>query len=343
MEVFIWMFIALVMLWILEWIVPGRAGRNIVWLCGFLVLWLILALRDIHVGNDLKFYIPTFLHGNGSARFEFGYQALSDFVRQFTNNGNVFLALTSFISVLPISFLYRHFSKSISLSYIIYAGFILYHFSFSGLRQAIAMGFVAISYFFIVRKQLIPFIAIIFVAASFHSSAIIFVLMYPFCNWINLTNKRYWLLSMIAFGVILAMKPILGYLLPILFEDGKYQHYIEHENMPAFNLFALFILLFLSTFAVKTPSPALRNYRAALFLCALGQSLGFISQAATRITYYFLLFLPLALPQIIYEMKINKGEKAIASAVVITFMILFFYYFNSGGYLRVVPYSFYWE
>ena len=36
-------------------------------------------------------------------------------------------------------------------------------------------------------------------------------------------------------------------------------------------------------------------------------------------------------------------DKGIAEVSLIAFFIAFFFYCNSGGYLEVIPYKFYWE
>lgn len=321
----------------------GEARQRFMWLSGFLVLWLIQALRAETVGTDLVLYIPDFLHHKSELRFEIGFALLQDILRNTTESTSVYLATISFIILLPITILYREYSKSIFLSYIIFSSLILYHFTFSGLRQAVALGVIAFSYRYIVQRQLFRFIICVALAACFHVSAVIFFISYPFCNNIKMTKNKYLLYGIIGLFIIFSLKPILSILLPIIFGDGKYTGYVSNEVSASYNLFILFILFFYWTFVVKNPSENLKNYRKFLFILIFCQSLGFISQVATRIGYYFMLFLPLAIPEIIDDWKIRKKNKSYIKGGVILFMIFFFFYSNGSGYLDVIPYSFFWE
>lgn len=345
MAIFIWMYILLILNWALSTHLKTKKRKKYAWLSGLLILWLIQALRSTSVGIDLQVYIPQFLDENrrNFLSFEIGYIKLNELIYSISSNENAFLAGVSMLSLLPISLLFKKYSASIFFSYIIFASFIIYHFTFSGLRQALALGIIAISYYFLERKNLIYFIGVIFLASLFHVSSILFLIMYPLCNLIKMTNKKYFIFCIIAILFIIALRPIVSFIIPLIFGEGKYIGYIDRETVPAYNLFIVLFIFFLFTFTVKRPSKNLMNYRMATFCAVFCQSLGFISPVATRIGYYFILFIPLALPQVIQEMKQPKKYKTIITSVIAAFMIFFFFYSNATGYLNVIPYSFFWE
>lgn len=344
MGIFIFMYAGLLMTWFISSRLPHKLGVKFAWITGFLILWLIQALRDEYIGTDLKFYVPTFLNGNWSAySVESGYVALNTTLRSFTDSTQALLAIVSFITLYPVSYIFKRYSENICLSYIIFASLVVYHFTFSGLRQAIAIGIIVLSYIFINKHKLIPFVACVLIATLFHVSSIVFIIFYPLCNWIKMTDKRYFLFIAIGLGIILVLKPILEAIIPMIFGEDKYMVYIEHEAVAAYNLIIVFFAMFLFTFLVESPSRQLQDFRMAIFCTVMCQSLGLISSTAPRIGYYFIPLIALAIPQTIFEMKKGPTVKMMMTSGITAFMIFFFFYAYSAGYLEVIPYKFYWE
>lgn len=344
MTVFIWMYIALAVIGAISVNLPKTTARKFAWLSGFFILYLILALRAPTVGTDLRFYIPHFeANGNSYIHLEPGFEGLSLLLYRVSTGSSFFLAFTAFLSIFPVSLLFRDYSKSIVFSYIIFSSFVVYHFMFSGIRQAIAIGFIAIAFNFMFRKKLVPFIGAVLLASTFHVSSIIAFVAYPLCNWVRMTNFKYVILCIIGLSAVFALKPILDFILPLLFDDGKYAHYVDQDTMPAYNLFILIFAFFLFTFAVRQPGEMLLKYRMLLYCALMCQSLGFLSQSATRIGYYFLLSLPLAIPEVIAGIRTSDINRKLITSGIVAFMIFFFFYAYGGGYLEVVPYSFNWD
>lgn len=344
MEVFIWMYVLLIMIAVIGRFLYPTSRRIFSSLACFTVLFLILALRAPWVGNDLAAYVPYFQLGATSARgFEAGYEFLNKAIFAITPETSWFLAIVAFISLFPIAILINRYSTSIVMSYIIFSGFIIYHFMFSGIRQGVALGVIALSFICLEKKMLIPFVLLVLLASLFHISSIVFFVVYPLCNWLKMTNKKYLIFSVLGLCIIIGLKPFLTWLVPLIFDEGKYVGYLDHDAMPAYNLFILVFTIFVSTFFVKTPSTILSKYRMILFLAVMCQSLGFISQEATRIAYYFFLCIPLAIPEVLSELRIKKIGRNILGYSISAFMIFFFFYANAGGYLKVIPYSFLWE
>lgn len=345
MDIFIWMYVLLIAVGLISSASNSKATRNFAWLTGFLILWGIQAVRDVEVGNDLVAYLEYFDHaGDSYWNLEPGFQLYNRFINHnITTDPNAFLAIISFCTLLPISLLFRKYSKSVILSYIIFASFILYHFTFSGIRQGLALGIIAVSYFFLTERRPIWFIATVLLASAVHASAIIFLIAYPLCNNIDMTNKKYAGAFIIGIFAVCSLSFFLPSIISMIFGGEKYLGYIEGDAVPAYNLLILLFLFFLMTFLAKEPSKSLSNYRIMIFMAVFCQSLGLISQEATRIGYYFLLFLPLAIPETISNMAVSKINRQLLTIGIVAFMIFFFFYVNGAGYLKVIPYHFYWE
>ncbi len=346
MGVFIALYILLFSLWSIKTAGCNNHNKAIVWLLGFLFIYLVLALRADSIGNDLKAYIPLFDTINSnylSDVMEQGYILLNSIVHYFTTDHNIFLSIVAFISFFPISLLIKKYSPDIVFSYIIYVSFIIYHFSFSGLRQAAALGIIGISYIFLNKRKVWLFIGSVILAATFHVSAIVFIIAYPLCNWLRMSTGKYIIASVLGIIVILSLSSILAYIVPLVFGGEKYMGYIKHEVIPSYNLLIAVFFIFLFTFLAKKPSEFLRNSRALLFMAVMCQSLGLVSVIGTRIAYYFFIAVCLAIPQTITEWQIGNLTKQITKFSIASAMCAFFFYANSSGYLEVIPYRFFWE
>lgn len=338
------MYAVLLITWLFSTRLAGQNKRNFTWAVGLICLWLVQALRDWHVGTDLKVYVPAFVSGwRDVYDMEGGYMWINKILYSVTHDPNYFLAIMSGLFLLPISLVYRRFSKDIILSYIIFASFVVYHFSFSGIRQAIAIGIIVYSYKYVDNHKFIKFTICVIAASLMHVSSVIFAIFYPLCNMLKMTNKKYIITAVIAFFVVTMLKPLLEIMLPLIFGEGKFIHYIDKEVVPAYNLMLIMIVIFLFTFIVKNPSKALRDYRMACFCAIMSQTLGLISSSGSRIAFYFIPFLALAIPQTISESDLSRANKMLMASGFAAFMMFFFFYAYSDGYLEVVPYKFYWE
>ena len=185
MDIFVLMYVLLFLIWGISANMKESTGRKFSSSGSFLVLWLIQSLRSTSTGTDLKAYIP-FFDSSGSMQIgeiyratnmEFGYQIYNELISHFiSTNPNVFLAITAFIAIAPIAYIIYKYSRTPSLSFIIFASLIVYLFDFSGLRQAIAIGITALSFSFVVKKKIIPFALLVFLASTIHTSSILFLI-----------------------------------------------------------------------------------------------------------------------------------------------------------------------
>ena len=349
MDIFVLMYVLLFLIWGISANMKESTGRKFSSSGSFLVLWLIQSLRSTSTGTDLKAYIP-FFDSSGSMQIgeiyratnmEFGYQIYNELISHFiSTNPNVFLAITAFIAIAPIAYIIYKYSRTPSLSFIIFASLIVYLFDFSGLRQAIAIGITALSFSFVVKKKIIPFALLVFLASTIHTSSILFLIAYPICNYFNLTPGKYILISIFTIIAIISLKSIAKYVVNLLFGGGLYSGYLNDDNSGAYMLLIMLLLLFLFTFMNMSKENNL--FRAIIMLGVISQSLGLISSTATRLGYYFYLYFCLALPETIYG-ETSIKNKLILKLGVAAFIVFFFFYTTGEGAMGVVPYQFFWE
>lgn len=350
MAIFIIMFILLGIMMIPE---LSRHKTKIALLC-FLLLWLIQALRALEIGCDSYYaYIPHFINQGDvdvtniiqspdRYKFEPGYHIYTRIIRYFSHSSQIFISITSLIIIGLITIVFRKYSKNTPLSFIIFAGLILYHFSFSGLRQSIALAITFFSTIFIYKRKPLIFIGLVLLAFTFHKSSIIFLPAYALYN-IHISRKLI-IISGITIVIFFAMAgPVAEYVRNIIFGADKYSGYLG-ANVGAFGLTILYILL--TVFILNTSE---WNDKHQNFLCWMAimtlmfQPLGMVSQAADRIGYYFVIYFTLSIPTAVDRLKPTKLNRCVINYSILVFMMFFFWYCNASGYLDVVPYKFYWE
>lgn len=315
-------------------------------------IWLVQALRSSTCGTDLDRGEGTYkwIFENLSSHsilsifsyhtnMEKGYLIFNKIVYFFVDSFQVYIALVSAIIIFFLSYIIYKYSKDIVLSYIIYVSFGLYIFSFSGLRQALAIGLIYISFHFLFTEKTKKFLLVTLLASFFHFSAILFLFLYPLKK-LRISQLFGFLLALFSLLLIPFLKIILSYLISLT----RYSHYTEtFTETPAISMYFFYLILFLFSFLIKVNTKLVNLYRLILIIGVYFQSLGVLSTGAlTRIAYYYLAFSCLLIPEItsrIYDKNIRK----IIVSIFILFSIFFFWYTNKNGYLNVIPYHFFWE
>ena len=359
MTIFIILFIYLLLLKVLF---GGKNSKNarksLCVLAGF-GLWVVLALRSPYCGVDLVSgvagsanYLNQFLRvtyysltqiAEGSLSYftssETGWLLYSKLVSLVTRDFQVFLAITAFIQIGLIGFVFYKYSSDIILSYIVYFCFGLYIMSFSGLRQSTAVAIAFFSFHFLINNKKWLFALAVLLAASLHTSALLFFIAYPLRK-IQLSTTK----SIIAIFAVFVALPLLSFIIgtvvPFLF-GNRYQHY--EDTGGAITLFLLYVAISLFSLKIKLNTQRDSLYRSLIIVAVACQSLGYISAGAmTRIGFYFSIFFSLLFPELVKVYSAKDSRQILFTLVSLLFFV-FFYLTNIGGYLNVVPYYFFWE
>lgn len=226
---YLWQFYLLIAVIFLQGLFVGFSSKNgktiFIWLC-FFELAFIAGFRAWHIGNDTQSYIHAFiLSGSYSELFkthmEAGYLLYNRLLSFFTADPQMLLLTTSvFIIGTWLRTLYKY---SIALTFSMVLFVILgYDMTLTMIRQEIAMCIVFLSIPFIIRRQLIPFLLMVVLASSFHSSAVFAVglyLLYP----LDFKVKYVLIALLVALGIFFFLAPILDEIFRI---TGRYESYM---------------------------------------------------------------------------------------------------------------------
>ena len=328
-----------------------KKGRIYETIFCFIILWLIQGLRHEDIGVDWYIaYRPFFENLDVSNfsldgvnfGFEPGFVILSKFIKFFiSTNPQIYALICSLLFIAPIAYLFYKYSPNISFSFLIFGTMIIYHFGFSGIRQAIAIGITAISFNYVLKRKLLPFLIIVLLASAIHTSAFMFIITYPIFCYMKLDRRRLIILMAVFSIMITFLKPIAEMALNVLFIGDVYSNKLNQaEESPSYNMIIIFLSILFFSYSGKD-SRKILPYRGLLFFMTAFQTLALITTTGARMAYYFIPYVCLVLPMILEGY--NRNMRIIVSTGIGAFLIFFFIYVNGGGYLDVIPYKFFWE
>lgn len=320
----------------------------------FVLMTLLVALRHESVGNDTRNYLSYFEVFSklswaqcGSAAMEWGFVYYNKIISLFTEDPQVFFAITGILAFAMIYPTYKRLCVDASLTIMLYVIMSTFVMAFSGIRQMIAIGIGVIAYEKFVRgKKIIPFVVSVILAMTFHLSAIMLIFMYPLYH-ARITKK--WLLFVIpVLGFIFAFnKQIFASLVLILQRftafEGEISSTGAYTMLILFAMFAVFAFLIPDEDAIDNEIIGLRNF---LLFSVVLQMFAPLHTLAMRLNYYYMIFIPLLLPKIIEHRSDKYGQVAIAARhIVVGFFLLYFFFsaYTSESNLHVFPYHFFWE
>ena len=240
-----------------------------------LILLYIAGLRDITIGTDTLHYGEIFDDPND---IEIGYRLFAEFIKYMGGNFHLFLFLFFFISFLIKLYAFRKVSLYPLLSICIYSSFWFLVYEMNGIRQGIALGFIALSYYFLIIKKNWYFYLSLLGAILFHYSAIIF-LPIIFIVKKKCTNLIFWTVLGIAIAfaylgvttfILEGLSTIIGVDLRLVERIISYQNNESYNAniLYSFSTFVRFLILFTTFFFInKTHLP--ERIKNIFLWCAL--------------------------------------------------------------------------
>ena len=270
--------------------------------------------------------------------FELGFMNYMALVHHITDDVQMFLFISSIIIVVPVIYVIYMKSRNVMMSVMIYVSWYLYYFSFSGLRQSIAISVCAIATIFIFKKKILPFVLIVIGASFIHTSALLFILAYALYNY-KISNKKILLAGTLLIAVLLVFKGSMSVVAEIIFgADSRYGSQLENSE---FGGFTIAIVYFIFTIFQMYISKNDNKYITILMFLTIIQTTGIYSQTIPRLAYYFVPLFALSFPEAIKE-EANQKRKIMQASLLFVFMSFFFMQANSH-YLAVTPFKFFWE
>ncbi len=248
-------------------------GRYLKWSIGLLCLF--LGLR-YNFGNDFMAYYENFKWSYDemiSMDVEPGYALLCQWFHPFG-----YFCMQFFIACCFCTILYQSIKRYVAPQYYwlvvfsIISNADLIFFGASAVRQTIAFTCILLSMPFLEKKKVLPYMGLILLATSFHMSAILFVLLYPFIYMDFRKKSNIAILVITSIALVTVLKTVFyGYLSNITEQNFEkyYQRYGESDTAigggEIGTIIRLIVLLFF-IFAMKNSSSALSDRIRNIFM-----------------------------------------------------------------------------
>lgn len=312
-----------------------KITKNLFIVLSFVPFFGVLAFR-YGIGYDyLHIYTKIFmsvLQGN-PANWEAGIIVICKLISYFSSDPFYFFFITSLITSI---FVYKGILKNsakpwLSLVLFIIAG--LYMDAMNAVRQYIAVSIFAYSFYFIEKKDFKRYLVLIICASLFHTSALMLIPVYYFCN-LNLTPRR----KLLCFILILALMPFINTIFINVISHTKYAFYISSvygEANPTYSELMISSILFLASTIIYKRAKDKEHYNVyynLTFLFFIIAILSFKILLAYRVIMYFKVVLIYMIPLILRNIYKMKNRFA---AYVITFGLL-------SGITLIGAYKFNW-
>lgn len=339
--------------YVMEFIGRGKRRNKLCISMFFIIFLLLLFFRSTEVGIDLPNYeyyfdtVSSLSYSDVMSYSEKGetlFFLILKFVSNYSENFRVFLIIAALIAILPIFKLYYKKTDNALLTIALFLTVAPFSMFFSGLRQTIAMGIIFFCFRFVENKKLIPYIIGVIIAFFVHRSAIFCLPLY-FLYHANVTKK--WLYAVIPsmLGVFIFNKQIfstISFLFSSMYE-GKIESTGAYSIIILLFLFAVYAFVFSKDNETNKEFIGFRNLLLASFVI---QCFAPLNALVMRVNYYYLIFVPILITQVLknsnekYEEIINISTK-----VMIVFFITYFFYtaYYGADILQIFPYIPYWR
>ena len=208
----------------------------------FLLCFFVHGFKNPHLLPDTPLYLKGFIEAGATdwkvllehgfklhcLKAEAGYVILNKALYGLLSWNQAIFLLTSFVILIGYFVAIRKYSPIPWLSVIILL-LTVFNMSLFVLRQFMAMSIVLFSIRYVLQRQLVKFLLIIFIAFTIHQTALIFI---PIYYLYGISNMKKIMLVIGGIGILIfALKNFL-FVLSIKYSSG-YEHYLNHDSQGA--------------------------------------------------------------------------------------------------------------
>ena len=330
-------------------------------ICVTIVMTLFSGLRTWWFGDLIKYYtLYTQCNtpdGWNRVFAEFDNVGIRVFFRMAGTLGvsyDICIFLIALFAAVTLGIVVYKYSPAPYWSYLVYFAMGFYLFTYSGLKQTIAMGFLMLAASNIFEAKFKKFIFWTVIAGLFHMPAFIFLPAYIIARQ-KFTQKYVLFLALAAVVIFVFRDKIVEIASKAYYEDeGKFSTDGAIGGRTLMMLFILFVAAILRP--VQTKDRIYCQSFNLMIIAAMIQYFGMYNNVFTRLADYYyqfvVLFMPLMMETGTHQelarpsYKIKKNDKTIYAllSVGITLFALWFYKGTiDGSWLLLSNYKFVWE
>ncbi|MBQ6272844.1 MAG: EpsG family protein [Oscillospiraceae bacterium] len=273
-----------------------------------ILMTLFSGLRSWWMGDLIKYY-TQYLNCTGPNWQEVVFGKLANVgIRVFFHYGNLIglsydacIFLIAAFSAITLGVLIYRYSPSPYWSYLMYIAMGFFIFTFSGLKQTIAMGFICIAMIGLLEGRFKMFLVWTLVGALFHAPAMIFLGAYPFAR--KKPDSTYLL-------ILFALVVILYFFRNRIIEQLAELYYDDEQTLEATSRVGGRFLMMLFILALGYYLRPLRTYDKQygyvfniMIVAAALQTFSIYDNVYTRLTDYYYQFVVLFVPMMLQDGK----------------------------------------
>lgn len=268
-----------------------------------LLLALFSGLRSWWMGDLIKYY-TLYMRCAGpewkTALFEEGGNLGIRWFFHYSNAigisyDNCILIVAVFVAVALGILVYRY-SPSPYWSYFIYIAMGFYLFTYSGLKQTIAMAFLVFAVIGMLEGKFWRFLFWVLLATWFHAPALIFLVAYPFCRQ-RLTSRYFLVLAALFAAMFLFRNQIVRFLSEAYYEDqDKYSMVDPTEIGGRFMMMVFILVVGLTVRPLHRWDKQYIQIFNLMVLAAALQTMSVFNNNFTRLADYYYQFVALYIP-----------------------------------------------
>lgn len=336
------------------------------------IMTILGALRKYTIGIDSEIiYYPYFnLVKNvdnfvqlGSLGIEFGFAVFLKLLSYISKDYQIFLIFTSLISFVTFGYFVYKNSEDVGISCIVFLLTANYFMELNVVRQSCAIAFIMLAYELYKNKKNLFALLLVLLATSFHSSAIIFLIV-PFFKNIKFTKLNVYLLFIFTVILLIFLPQFVEFFSNLLYKIGltsnkNYVSYLTNKvhGVSYIDFFSLSeVVISLGIFLLGLYSYKLKNsldfdkknYKNILFFSYFYFLFNFLALRITVIRRAGLYFLPFSFVLYSNSLKLmkNKYNKFLINMIFMLCIGLRYVYMIFGlaeTLFGVLPYVFFWE
>ena len=266
----------------------------------FIIIIVLLALRDVSIGRDLKIY-RNYFYSLLSVDVQYVlknwetdilYWLLTWLIGQFTDSYQVYLTIVALITVIPIAVIYAQDRRHGFLKIVLFMNMSTFVMLFSGLRQAIAITVGLIAFECTKKEHFWRFLLVALIGMGIHHTGFMILVIYPLYH-ATFKRKHLWFIIPSILLVFIFNKQIFGWATNLIGQLFGDKYFGEAKETGAYTMLILFILFAVFAYIIpdeKQMDKETLGLRNILLVAVMLQCFAPIHMLAMRMNYYFIIF-----------------------------------------------------
>lgn len=343
-----------------------RKLRIVVYL---LPMFVLAAFRDVSIGNDTSTYFRTFQLAQRSeslllviqaSRHEPGYLIVNYLLSHLGYSFYFFQVVITLFIYFSLGRALYHYSENIALSCFLFFALGEFFGTMNTTRMWMAIAVLLFSIRFVQERKPIKFIVVVLLAALFHYTALIFILLYPLCTTKIDSFKSF---ALIVLSVVAGLFAV-NILTVITSRLGMYQSYLTGRRADTSGNIAIYtslitniLILGFAAYVKLQQKPVLFDdfnnekgetvsvnsiYYVSMFVIVGLGLIGLSNTIMSRVRGYFEILIIFIIPVCLNNVRI-KSNKRIVQFIICTLLAIEIVYIINyrAGWYGVTPYRFF--